>query len=85
MNLKLEPDTTKLLLFIGTCAVILFFVAIINTSFKNHDASETSNKLEWGNKLLVGLVVVAFGYTAYTLQNLYMFVASLLLIMVMVV
>jgi hypothetical protein len=85
MDLKLESDTPKILIFIAILVALLFFMAIINTSFKNYDSYEENDKLQWGNKLLVVLVVFGFAYTAYSLHNLYIFFAALFLIIVMVV
>ncbi len=85
MNINLDPDTFKILLFISVVVVILVFLSIIGTSFKNSSVTEkTQEQIVWGNQLLITLLLFSFVYISYTSENLYLFIAALVLVILMV-
>lgn len=85
MNINLEPDTFKILVFISVVIIGLLFLSIIGTSFKNSSVVEkTEKQIIWGNKLLITLFLFSFVYVAYTSENLYLFITSLVLVILMV-
>ena len=82
-NLYIEPDTTKINIFIAFFIIILFLLAIINTSFKNTSTDESSP--QWSNQLLVILLIISFAYTSYSSENEWLFIVSLFIIFIMVI
>ncbi len=85
MNINLEPDTFKILVFISVVVSILIFLSIIGSSFKNSAVNQkTEDQITWGNQLLITLLLFLFVYVSYTSENLYLFISALVLVILMV-
>lgn len=85
MDINLEPDTFKILVFISIVVVILLFLSIIGSSFKNSSVNQkTEDEIQWGNQLLITLLLFSFVYVAYTSENLYLFISAMVLVILMV-
>jgi hypothetical protein len=83
LNLSIEPDNIRIIGFSVICVICFFIFAIINASYK--DTENVSNSPEWGSQLLVILLVIAFAGAVYTYDNLFMFIAAIILIIVLVI
>lgn len=85
MDINLEPDTFKILVFISAVICGLVFLSIIGSSFKNSSVNQKSeDQIQWGNQLLITLLLFSFVYIAYTSENLYLFISALVLVILMV-
>jgi hypothetical protein len=85
MNINLDPDTFKILVFIIIVVMVLLFLSIIGTSFKNSSVTQkTEEQIVWGNQLLITLLLFSFVYVSYTSENLYLFISALVLVILMV-
>jgi glucose uptake protein GlcU len=84
-NIYIEPDTTKINIFISFFIIVLFFLAIINTSFKDTSIEQETNSPEWGSQLLVILLIISFAYASYSLNNEWVFISSIFIIFIIVI
>ena len=66
MEINLEPDTFKILVFISVVIMILIFLSIIGSSFKNSAVNQkTEDEIVWGNQLLITLLLFSFVFAIF--------------------
>ena len=84
MNINLDPDTITALTFFTVTFIIILLFAVINSSYKNTDNND-SNTTDFGSQLLVILLVIAFITAVYSYNNMFLFIATIGLIVILVV
>ncbi len=81
MEIYMESDTIKIIIFSGFFIVLMFIFAILNTSYK--DTEEVTDVPQWGGKLLMLLFIIAFAALIYKYNSLYLFLAIIVLITIL--
>ena len=83
LNVNLDPDTIKIMIFLALMISLLFIFAVLNSSYK--DTENVSNTPEWGGQLLIILFIIAFGGLIYKYNSLYLFIAIIVLISILII